>query len=510
MGTINIFIIKFCSSRYSVYTIENLRNKLTRQIQRLSLPRLNKYHSGDLTARINNDLNLIRNFLTSLSDYIYQPLIFILALTYAFILSWKLSLATVLVLAIALLLNRIATRPLTKISAVIQEVYARANSWIQDSVKGIYIIKSFNLEDKFRYDYKELQEDIYQKEMKLAKRSLYILMINILIIVLPIQIINLYGGRLTFIGEMSLGEFTAFLAIVAYLTNPVNRIIALISNLKVSIPGINRIKELLNSPVEETYYNHSDYNEKNIRNCPEFVKGKRFALEFKNVSFSFDKEKYLFHDLSFKLEKNKTLALLGPSGSGKTTILNLIAGFYKISAGEIKVFGKDISKISIKFLRSQISMVTQDTYIYPVSIYENIAYGRINASSKEIIEAAKKANAHQFILEQEDGYDTVIKEEGSNLSRGQKQRIAFARAILKDAPILLLDEATSALDSKNEEDVLDALDQFTEKKSVIMVAHRYSTINKADQMLVLEKGELKRKNRNDIYFEFEQGGRGVL
>lgn len=486
IGTLNIYMRKLSTSRFTAYTMRNLRNKMAEHIQNVPFKYIKKFHSGDLASRVNDDIELIKRSLTELSDFIYQPLIFICAVTYGLILSWKLLLATVIVLVVAMGLNNIASKPLNKFSGNLQKLYGKANSLIQDTVRGIYVLKSFNLKKRLQSSYQSKQNQAYDMEMKIAKRRLCVMTIKTLILVIPIQVINLYGGGLTYGGEMTIGEFTAFLAIINFLTSPVNRLIDLISNLKVAKGGAERIYEILSYPIEEACEEKAVYSKKD-----------NISVEFSNVSFSYDGKNSVLTDINFKLHENKTTALVGVSGGGKSTILNLLCGFYNINDGEIKIFGNNISKIDLGVLRSQISMVAQDTHIYPATVAENIGYGKKNTTKDEIINAAKMSNAHDFIMKLPDRYETLLTEDGTNLSGGQKQRLTIARAILKDAPILLLDEPTSAIDSNSEKLIDDALSTFTKEKSVLIVAHRFSTIKNADEIIVLDNGNIVERGTHE-------------
>lgn len=488
LGTLNMFLRKLSTSRFTAYTMRNLRNNIAEHIQNLPYSYIKKYHSGDLASRVNDDIELIRKLLIEMSDFIYQPLIFICAITYGLIISWKLLLMTLIILAVAMGLNDIASKPLNKFSSKIQKQFGMANSLIQDTVRGIYIVKSFNLKKKLQSSYESKQNQVYKMEMDIEKRKLFIMTIQTLLLVVPILVINLYGGNLTFSGEITIGEFTVFVAIISYLTNPVNKLISLISNVKVAKGGAERIFEILSCPIEEAC------KDKDV-----FSKKDNISVEFNNVSFSYDGKNPVLTDINFKLHKSKTIAIVGVSGGGKSTILNLLCGFYNVNQGEIKVFGNDINKIDLSMLRSHISMVTQDTHIYPTTVAKNIGYGKKNSNKDEIINAAKMSNAHDFIMKLPYGYNTILTEGGSNLSGGQKQRLTIARAILKDAPILLLDEPTSALDSDSEKLIDDALYTFTKEKSVIVVAHRFSTIKNADEIIVLDNGNIvERGTHNEL------------
>lgn len=479
METVDIFIRILSASRFMEYTIRNIRNKIAEHIQNLSFPYFKKHHSGDLASRVNGDIELIKNLLIELSDFVYQPLVFICAVIYGLILSWKLLLITMIVLCAAVSLNNLVSKPIGKHSGKLQEQFGKASSIIRDTVNGIYIVKSFNLEKKLQNSYQLCQDHVYDTEMKIVKRRLYTMILSTLVLIIPMFVINLYGGRLTFIGEMTISEFTVFLAMITYLSNPVIELINLVSNVKAAKGGIDRLYEILTYPTEESNGNRGAFNIKDD-----------LPVEFKNVSFSYDGHNSVLTNINFKLSKNKTIALVGASGGGKSTIFSLLGGFFKVTEGEIKVFGNDINKIGLEALRSQISMVTQDAYIYPETVAENISYGKKDSKMDEIINAAKIANAHDFIMELPNGYDTILSENGSNLSGGQKQRITIARAILRDSPILILDEPTSALDSDNEKLIEDALSTITYDKSIIIAAHRFSTIKNADEIIVLDNGRI--------------------
>ena len=492
LGAVNIFLRKLATARFTAYTMKNLRNSIAEHIQSLSFQHIKKYHSGDLVSRVNDDIELIRKFLIQLSDFIYQPLIFICAVTYGMIISWKLMLVTIIILVIATGLNNIAAKPLNKYSSKLQNQFARANALIQDTVRGIYVVKSFNLKEKMQREYRSEQNQAYNVEMGIVKRRIYMMMIKILLMIVPMLIINLYGGGLTFKGEITIGEFTAFIAILAYVTTPTNRFIELVGIAKIARGGAERINEIFSWSIEERCQESKAFNTIN-----------NFPVEFVNVSFSYDDKNPVLTDINFKLPKNETLALVGISGAGKSTILNLLCGFHSIKDGKINIFGNNIKNNHLNTIRSQISMVTQDTHIYPATVSENIGYGKENASRDQIITAAKMSNAHDFIMKLPNGYNTILTEGGSNLSGGQKQRITIARAILKDAPILLFDEPTSALDSNSEKLIDEALNTLTKEKSVIIVAHRFSTIKHADEIIVLDKGTIVQRGIHEELFNID-------
>ena len=425
MGTINVYFRKLSSARFSASIVKKLRDKTVYHLQRLPFNIIKTHHSGDIASRVNDDMDSIKKLFAESSDFLYQPLVFIFAVVYGFVLSWKLLLATISVLILAMALNSIVTNPLSGYSSKLQKLLAKASSLVQETTKGIYIIKSFNLQTEFKNRYKLDQDKIYETEMEITKKKISVMIISILLLVVPILLINLYGGRLTFVGSMTIGEFTAFLAIISYLTNPVNRLIGLITNYKIAKASAERIQEVLDYPVEISHMT-CDIEEVN----------QKAVVEFNKVSFEYGDNKEILSDISFKLSKNQTIALVGPSG-GKSTIANLLCGFFDVQKGEIYIHGKKMTKDNLPWVRKQISLVSQDIHIYPKTVAENIGLGKLGSTNEEIVKAAKMANAHEFIINLPNGYDTLVSEGGSNLSGGQRQRIAIARGILKDSPILL-------------------------------------------------------------------------
>lgn len=286
----------------------------------------------------------------------------------------------------------------------------------------------------------------------------------------------LAGGLFFYHGQIDIGQFTAFILYMAMLLKPINRFISLFEQLQNGMTGFGRFLEIIRTPIEEENENAIELSD---------AKG---DIEFKNVSFSYptgDTGKGVLKNLSLKIEKGKTIALVGPSGGGKTTLCNLIPRFYEIDEGVITLDGNDITTLSRRSLRQNIGIVAQDVFLFSGTIRENIAYGNLDASDEEIIEAAKRANIHDYIMTLEKGYDTTVGERGINLSGGQKQRISIARVFLKNPPILILDEATSALDNVTEMQIQASLEELAKGRTVIVVAHRLSTIRNADEILVM-------------------------
>ena len=287
------------------------------------------------------------------------------------------------------------------------------------------------------------------------------------------------GGREVINGNLTSGSLIAVLVYTVNITNPVKRLGNVYGSIQRAVAAAERVFEVLDTLPEI----QDDFDAKELP----VVKGQ---VEFENVMFEYRSAEPALCNLSIKVPPGQVLAIVGPSGAGKSTIANLLPRFYDPQQGRIKIDGRDIRHVTVRSLREQIAMVPQDTILFSASIYENILYGRLDASAAEVTAAAYSANAHDFILQMPLGYDTQIGERGCQLSGGQRQRIAIARAILKDPRILILDEATSALDAESERVVQDALDKLMVGRTTFMVAHRLSTIQRADKILVMDKGRL--------------------
>jgi ABC-type multidrug transport system fused ATPase/permease subunit len=290
--------------------------------------------------------------------------------------------------------------------------------------------------------------------------------------------VPLYGGTLAYRGEITVGQLLAANMLIWTVFMPIERLLGMLSQVRETVPVVERILELLDQPAEP------------MDALPFAPVPGAAPVEFVHVGFGYQADDPLLKGLSLRLLPGQTVALVGPSGCGKSTLFKLLCGFYHPQQGQVRIHGNDLAKVNLAGARAQVSLVSQQTYLFPTTISENIAYGRSGATEAEIITAAKAANAHDFILEQPQGYQTQVGERGTRLSGGQRQRIALARAILKDAPILLLDEPTSALDTQSEALVQEALDRFMAGRTALIVAHRLSTIKGADHILVLDQGNI--------------------
>lgn len=464
--------------RYEVFTIRDLRNRVTAHIQRLPISFTDSFHSGDLVSRINNDIDKIALLPRRVHELVQQPVTFVLGFSYMLILSWKLLLATCILIPISAVLFDKVVRPMQAHSQKELEHLARANAVTQDAIRGIYIIKAFNLQKILTKKYQLIAEKVRREGLEIDKRQAVGFAVFLMLRYIPQLVAPLYGGYLAFRGEITVGALIASTYLIWMIFIPVETMLGWIRNLRELAPAVDRIYEILDQPIENG--KSSDFS----------PAADSKAISFSSVSFQYSPDAKILDDFSLDLEEGKTVALVGSSGCGKSTVLKLLCGFYRPQRGEIRIAGNDIFKSSIREARRLVALVSQETYLFPTTIAENIAYGRIGASQDEIEEAARAANAHDFISSLPEGYQTQVGEWGSKLSGGEKQRISLARAILKDAPILLLDEPTSALDAQSEAVLQEVLERFMEGRTVLVVAHRLATIKNVDEIVVLDQGHL--------------------
>lgn len=480
------FFRSLTHNRFVIYTIRDLRNYVFNHVGKLSIPYHESKHSGDLNSRLNNDIGSVATSLEYVNSIVFEPLIFVGVLVYDFTINWKLLLATVIMFPLTLFVNNLLTKVFPYYSNMIARENSSANILIQETIEGIHIIKSFQLENLFIKKFSETMSNVFQWGKRIEKRNILITPLNILTIIVPMVVVNIYGGYLTFKNEITIGDFVIFLYLLPFLTGSINNIRGIFNMIRTAQGAIIRIFEVLDEPYEENLGNIQTLNNNN-----------NTALEFENVAFSYKDDVVVLNDINFKLPARKKLVIAGASGSGKTTLFKLLCGFYKPSKGIIKVFGENINDISKNCLRENIAIVSQDTYLFPVTIMENIAMGRSGATDDEIIKAAKAANAHDFIVQFPEAYNTIVSENSTNLSGGQKQRIALARALLKEAPLILFDEPTSAIDSKTEADLQESMKDYLEDKSVVIISHRLSATNDTDEVIVIKDGEVIGSGRHE-------------
>lgn len=479
---IGVFITYFSTLLYGIFqgrVMLDIRNSAIKHLEKLPLSFIENNHTGDILSRFTNDLDSVQTFIgNDLFKTAIQLISIIITSIYLIMINWKLYIFTFILIPPALFMVHIISKPMKKYFKETSKNLGQANSIAQDSYGGISIVKAFNLEKLFQTKFSNYIERGLKWNIKGVHILKFIPPFNITLNAIPFAICLIYGAYLSINKEISSGQLISFTYLIGNIVWPLGSLPSIITNLAYSLGAAERCFEILDSSTE-----------REDGECFESLDSPS-SICFKNVSFSYNGELNILNDLSFELKKGNKIALVGSSGCGKSTILKLICNFYNQQGGDIELFGFNSKKCNINYLRSNISYVSQDTYLFPISILDNILLGNLSAKKEAVINAAKIANAHEFILELPEGYDTLVGERGVKLSGGQRQRISIARAVLKNAPIILLDEATSSLDTLSESLIQKALEKVMEGKTAIIVAHRLSTIKNVDEILVMDKGTI--------------------
>ena len=461
--------------------IIDVRSVLFRKFQRMPLSYYDRQQTGTVMSYITNDVAVMQSAIVdNLIELVTEGSILIGSLAMMIYLDWKLSLLTLMTIPLVGFAMKIFGRKLKRSSTVIQERVAEITSLLQESISAIRVVKSFVRES---YEIKRFEEQNwrnFQAAMKNVKLSSLLTPTVEFLAAIAVTFIVWFGGYEVVNEVITAGELVAFLTYAVNLANPVKRLSRVYAAIQKAMAAAERVFDIM------------DLDEK-ITDVPGAkplppIKGK---VEFKDITFSYKEGQPALQHISLKAEPGQMIALVGPSGSGKSTIANLIPRFYDVDSGVITIDDHDIRQVTADSLREQIGLVPQETMLFSTSVMENIRYGRLEATDEEVIEAAKAANAEEFIKELPEGYDTKLGERGLNLSGGQRQRLAIARAILKNPRVLILDEATSALDTESEKIVQDALDNLMVGRTSFVIAHRLSTIFNADQIFVVENGHLR-------------------
>ncbi len=459
--------------------IFDLRGALYDHLQSQSMSFYDANQTGQLMSRVTNDVNQVQFFLTQGLSRLLNTFITIgVFLAMMLYLDPVLTLAAMVVTPLVIYLqNR-----MSYIMGIYRQMYQRVadlNVVIQENVTGIKLIKAFNREPFEAERFNKVNWDIREGRMKASVNMAVVSPGQEFATYLSAVIIIVFGGYRVMTGAISVGSLAAFYSYVLTMWAPV-RWLAMVNQMsQQAIAAGERIFQILDTPLDVT--------EK-----PDAIKLPRLKgkVEFQNVSFAYGNNPPLLRNINVTVEPGQTLALVGPSGSGKTTLINLIPRFYDVTTGRVLVDGYDVRDVQLDSLRSQLGMVMQETFLFNMTVRENISYGKADATMEEVIAAAKAAAAHDFIMELPDGYETIIGERGTRLSGGQRQRIAIARAILIDPRILILDEATSSVDNRTDFLIRQALDRLMQGRTTIVIAHRLSTVQRAHQILVMERGQI--------------------
>lgn len=467
--------------------IIDIRAAVFKKLQRLSVSFYDKNKTGTIMSYVTNDVNALQSAMVENTiEMITEGFILIGSVVAMIYLDWRLTLFTVCTFPVVLWFMEFFGKKIRKTGGRIQECTADITSVLQESVASARVIKSFVRED-YEVDRFDVENRAnFRANMKNAQLMATLTPVVELVAAIGVTMIIWYGGNNVINGTITAGSLVAFLTYAVNISNPIKRLTRVIGNIQKALAAAQRVFMIIDMPEEIA-------ESKDAKQLPE-VSGK---VEFQNVSFAYNDKGNVITDLSFSVKPGEVIAIVGPSGAGKSTIANLLPRFYDVNKGDIKIDGHSVREVTLDSLREQVGIVPQETMLFNGSVYNNILYGRLDATKGEIEAAAKAANAHDFIMQLTDGYETKLGDRGVNLSGGQRQRIAIARAILKNPRILILDEATSALDTESERVVQEALDRLMVGRTSFVIAHRLSTVKNADKILVLEKGNLVESGTHD-------------
>ena len=466
--------------------LKNLRGKLYSKVISMPISYFLNKKKGDLMSRITADiLEIQTSYLSILELMVREPLTILFTLIVMFTISPELTLFVILFIPISGFIISIIGKKLRKDSKEVQQQQSNFLSMIDETISGQKVIKSFLSESFFNQKFDSINEMLYKFSNKVINRKNLAGPFSEFMGILVIGVLLWFGGKMVLINETISGTtFIVFMGLAYNILTPAKNLSKSFYSIKKGNAAAERVFEII------------EFKPENDSNRDQLLETFKDKIEFKNVDFSYGQSKIL-DKISFTIKKGQSVALVGSSGSGKTTIANLLNGFYNSDSGSISLDGMEISSITRESLYKKISIVTQESILFNDTILNNIRIGDLDSSDEDIVNAAKEANAHEFILEQSDEYDTNIGDYGGKLSGGQKQRLTIARAMLKSPSILILDEATSSLDSESEKKIQDAIDKLMLDKTSLIIAHKFSTIKKCDKIILIDKGRIVAEGTHD-------------
>ncbi len=477
-GYIQSYLMAFVEQGF----IRDLRNETFEHLNKLSLKYFTNERIGNLISRITNDITMINTGISvSFVSLAKEPLLLIVFLVLALAISWQLTIISLVVMPFSLVIISWLGVKLYKQSYLLQDKMADLTSFLQEKFYGTKIVKAFNMEKKENENFFQLTNHFFRIILKIIRiREIAQPTTEFLSVIAGVLIIWYGGIQVLESHTLKASEFLGFLFIIFQIMPPIKELSKVTNRIQESTAAASRVFEVIDEPISI----------KNTLNPIPFTDFRKEII-FKNISFYYEKNHVnILSDVSLEVNKGEVIAVVGPSGAGKTTLVDLIPRFYDVTEGSITIDGNDIRNYDLKSLRKNIGIVTQDSILFNDTVRNNISYGIENAKIEDVIESAKAANAHDFIIKLPKGYDTFIGERGLRLSGGQRQRISIARALLKNPPIMIFDEATSALDSESEILVQEAIEHLMQNRTTFVIAHRLSTVRNATKIIVIDKGEI--------------------
>lgn len=461
-------------------TLQRMRNEMFERTMGMNVGYFSDQRKGDIMSKITSDVMVVQYCVTNTLQVAFREPFLIIGYFFMMIkISWELTLFSVLYLPVVGLLIGSIVKRLRHPAQQGQERMGEMVSVMEESLSGVKAVKSYNAFDYVKSKFSKINSEMSNLLLSMARKQQLASPMSEFLGITAISIVLIYGGSLVMDGTLTASWFVAYIAAFSQLTRPIRAFIDQFANINQGIAAGERIFSIMDarSAVED---------KADAKPLKEF----KDKIEFRNVSFSYDSSREVLHEISFEVKRGETVALVGPSGGGKSTLSELVPRFYDPTSGEILIDGISLKDYTQDSLREKMGIVSQDTILFNDTIRSNIAMGRGDATREQIISAAEVANAHEFILQTEQGYDTNIGDRGMKLSGGQRQRLSIARAVLRNPDILILDEATSALDTESEKLVQESLTTLLEGRTSIVIAHRLSTIHNADRIIVIDSGRI--------------------
>lgn len=465
----------------------DIRETLFKHLQRLDQAYFDTRKTGVIMSNITSDVGALQQAIVdNLISFMTEGVTLVGSLVFMFYLDWKLSLLTLIIVPVVLGLTNVFGKRLRSAGHEVQGRTADITAFLQEVISGVRVIRSFARESFEFKRFEKENKNNFDAAMKATKLTAIMGPMVEFSAAIAVVVILWYGGYSVVQGYITAGSLIAFLIYAINLANPVKRLTQVYGNIQKALAAGDRVIDILETQPH--------VKELPTAKTMDHVKGE---VHFDNVQFSYDAENLALKGVTLHVKPGETVAIVGPSGAGKSTIANLLPRFYDVTGGSIRIDGMDIREATFTSLRENIGLVPQDTMLFNASVRDNILYGRLDATDEEVLAAAKAANAIEFIEKLSQGFDTMVGERGNSLSGGQRQRIAIARAILKNPSILILDEATSALDTESEKIVQEALERLMKGRTALVIAHRLSTVQHADHIVVLQQGSVVEEGTHD-------------